>query len=41
MNDEFMGKNKEAEGWYQRIVADKSKSVAAKKGAGARSRDSP
>ncbi len=35
MNDEFMGKNKEAEGWYQRIVADKSKTTAAKKAQGA------
>lgn len=35
MNDEFMGKAKEAVEWYQRIVKEKPKSSAAKKAEGA------
>ena len=35
MNDEFMGKTKEAGAWYQRIVKEKPKSPAAKKADGA------
>ena len=35
MNDEFMGKNKEAKKWYQQIVDDRPKSAAAGKAQGA------
>lgn len=35
MNDEFMGKGKEAKEWYQRIVKEKPKSTAAPKAEGA------
>lgn len=38
MNDEFMGKAKEASGWYQRIVKEQSKSPAAAKAQGALAR---
>ncbi len=38
MNDEFMGKTKEASEWYQRIVKEKPASAAAKKANGASTR---
>jgi len=38
MNDEFMGKGKDAVEWYQRIVKEKAKSAAAAKAQGALTR---